>query len=88
MTDEEVREVVEVARRNSEENLFSDPTYAELMAAYAELGDLLVSGRTDGDYMVDVREATTRARRLSDFNESECQQRLAIFWARLGREAA
>lgn len=70
------------ARRDAEKYADSSPVYAELMAVYADLGELLTSGRLDADYVEECRELVTKSIELEGPFQRESDEAWALWWVR------
>lgn len=88
MTEDEVREVAAGARSESEAPAADGPNYAEMMSAYADLGDMLAEGPTGNEHARDIHHAAVRAFSLSDRYHYEAEQLLELHRTRVDEEAA
>lgn len=82
MTEDEVREIAEAALYESAACVEEDPVYAELMATYAQLGNMLGSGRSDRDYEQECRELVDRILELGVAASNEATEQWDIWLAR------
>ncbi len=74
---------IEVAREHAVLYLDTDPTYAELMATYVELGERLWDGPTDAEFELDCRDLVARVVGLGRRLTTEYEQAIAAATARV-----
>jgi hypothetical protein len=88
--DSNLAQLIEDASAAAAKHASSDPTYAELMGTYAELGDLLASGEHEPWFEDDCRVLVDRLLALGKRWDAEMTQEVAAWSARqsIEREAA
>lgn len=75
-------EWITAARRDADRYAATDPTYAELMATYAALGELLESPEDGPEYVEDCRALLGRAVALGQQIGARTAQTMAVAVAR------
>jgi hypothetical protein len=88
--DSELSRIVARATTTTRFHAVTDPTYAELMGTYAELGELLATGGCDEWFEDDCRGLVGRLIALGKRWDAEMVQEVAAWSARqnIEREAA
>jgi hypothetical protein len=82
VTDVDVSGPTEDARREAGRYAETDPSYAEIMLVYVELGELLESGRTDPEFEAECRDLVEKSIALDKVLEAEFAERWAVWCAR------